>query len=150
MCVGRRACTPRLTACTPRPCCRRVPCKFERIGCPWEGPPHELKEHEKMCTHPSKPAADIMDLLDVTYHRQEDEMRLYKNIFNLLSLEKITFSGEGIFLFSFCSSWRLFFSSSSNSFHRRFVRFFSSSNSSSFHLLVIIPSLQSLLPLLFF
>ncbi|KAI0234717.1 Cysteine and histidine-rich protein 1-B [Lamellibrachia satsuma] len=71
---------------------RRVPCKFERIGCPWEGPPHEVKEHENVCTHPSKPAADIMDLLDVTYHRQEDEMRLYKNIFNLLSLEKITFS----------------------------------------------------------
>ena len=104
MCVGSRACTPRLTATLPRPCCRRVPCKFERIGCPWEGPPHELKEHEQMCTHPSKPAADIMDLLDVTYHRQEDEMRLYKNIFNLLSLEKITFSGESICLFSSCSS----------------------------------------------
>lgn len=68
-------------------------CKFSRIGCPWRGPNHEGAEHETHCVHPHRTGADVMEaLLDIDA-RTLEERRLYDNVFDLLSYEKITFNG---------------------------------------------------------
>lgn len=72
---------------------RVVNCKFERIGCSWRGPFHELAAHEGDCVHPNKRAEDIMDTLACMDSKQQEKMKVHHSIFNLLSFEKITFSG---------------------------------------------------------
>lgn len=68
-------------------------CKYSRIGCPWRGPNHEGAEHEAHCVHPHRTGADVMEaLLDIDA-RTLEERRLYDNVFDLLSYEKITFNG---------------------------------------------------------
>ena len=73
---------------------RNVPCKYERIGCPWRGPFHERQAHESTCAHPRKSGDDIMEALQVIDTERQAEMRLFQNIFSLLSFEKIAFSGR--------------------------------------------------------
>lgn len=68
-------------------------CKYARIGCPWKGPNHELREHEAGCQHPHKSGDDIMDAVACIDQRSKDETQLYSRIFSLLSCEKITFNG---------------------------------------------------------
>lgn len=67
-------------------------CKYARIGCPWKGPNHELREHEAGCQHPHKSGDDIMDAVACIDQRSKDETQLYSRIFSLLSCEKITFN----------------------------------------------------------
>ena len=68
-------------------------CLYERIGCPWHGPFHELQGHEASCAHPKKTGEEVMEALKVVDERTSNEMKLYKTIFNLLSFEKIAFNG---------------------------------------------------------
>ena len=69
-------------------------CKFSRIGCPWRGPYHELKIHEETCTHPKKTGLEIMDSLYKIDDEQVEREKVYRDIFSLLSFEKITFNGK--------------------------------------------------------
>lgn len=75
------------------PLCRTSTCKYNRIGCPWRGPKHEIPEHEVHCVHPNRTGADVMEALRDIDARTLEERRLYDNIFDLLSYEKITFTG---------------------------------------------------------
>lgn len=68
-------------------------CKYSRIGCPWRGPFHEATEHEKVCVHPHRSGAEVMEALQIIDLKCEEEKRLYNCIFDLLSYEKITFNG---------------------------------------------------------
>lgn len=68
-------------------------CKYSRIGCPWRGPFHEAAEHEKVCAHPHRSGAEVMEALQVIDLKCEEEKRLYNCVFDLLSYEKITFNG---------------------------------------------------------
>lgn len=68
-------------------------CKYSRIGCPWRGPNHEVPEHEAQCVHPQRDLADVMEALRDIDARSLEERRLYDNVFDLLSYEKITFNG---------------------------------------------------------
>jgi len=68
-------------------------CKYSRIGCPWRGPNHEIPEHENHCAHPHRTGADVMEALREIDARTLEERRLYDNVFDLLSYEKITFNG---------------------------------------------------------
>jgi len=68
-------------------------CKYSRIGCPWRGPNHEIPEHETHCAHPHRTGADVMEALREIDARTLEERRLYDNVFDLLSYEKITFNG---------------------------------------------------------
>ncbi|XP_064641801.1 zinc finger TRAF-type-containing protein 1-B-like [Lineus longissimus] len=73
-------------------CLERITsCSYERIGCPWKGPYHELKGHEEVCIHPKKTGAEIMDTLIAYDNKRAEEMKIYDKIFNMLSYEKITF-----------------------------------------------------------
>ncbi|KYM79591.1 Cysteine and histidine-rich protein 1 like protein [Atta colombica] len=67
-------------------------CKYSRIGCPWRGPNHEIPEHESHCVHPHRTGADVMEALREIDARTLEERRLYDNVFDLLSYEKITFN----------------------------------------------------------
>ncbi|ESP02606.1 hypothetical protein LOTGIDRAFT_138168 [Lottia gigantea] len=67
-------------------------CKYSRIGCPWRGPYHEIWEHESSCIHPEKTGAEIMDAMKTVDAKQTEEKKSFGSIFNLLSLEKITFN----------------------------------------------------------
>lgn len=67
-------------------------CKYNRIGCPWRGPNHEIPEHEAHCVHPHRTGADVMEALREIDARTLEERRLYDNVFDLLSYEKITFN----------------------------------------------------------
>ncbi|XP_010131722.1 PREDICTED: cysteine and histidine-rich protein 1 [Buceros rhinoceros silvestris] len=68
---------------------RVTQCKYKRIGCPWQGPYHELTVHEAECTHPTKTGNELMEILDEMDQTRQKEMQLYNSIFSLLSFEKI-------------------------------------------------------------
>ncbi|XP_015278308.1 PREDICTED: cysteine and histidine-rich protein 1 [Gekko japonicus] len=67
-------------------------CKYKRIGCPWQGPYHELTVHEAECTHPTKTGNELMEILDEMDQTHKKEMQLYNSIFSLLSFEKIGYT----------------------------------------------------------
>ncbi|KAG1661121.1 Cysteine and histidine-rich protein 1 [Nymphon striatum] len=71
---------------------RLMSCQFERIGCGWRGPFHELKEHQIVCIHPQKSGAEVMEALKVKDKSKENELNLFHHVFDLLSYEKINFS----------------------------------------------------------
>ena len=69
-------------------------CKYTRIGCPWRGPFHELRGHEEICTHPKKTGNEILESLDKIDSEQTEKQKVFKDIFRLLSFEKVTFNGK--------------------------------------------------------
>ncbi|XP_071409836.1 zinc finger TRAF-type-containing protein 1 [Pithys albifrons albifrons] len=71
---------------------RVTQCKYKRIGCPWQGPFHELSVHEAECTHPTKTGNELMEILDEMDQTRKKEMQLYNSIFSLLSFEKIGYT----------------------------------------------------------
>lgn len=71
---------------------RVTQCKYKRIGCPWQGPFHELTVHEAECTHPTKTGNELMEILDEMDQTRKKEMQLYNSIFSLLSFEKIGYT----------------------------------------------------------
>ncbi|XP_074842608.1 zinc finger TRAF-type-containing protein 1 isoform X1 [Carettochelys insculpta] len=71
---------------------RVTQCKYKRIGCPWQGPYHELTVHETECTHPTKTGNELMEILDEMDQTHKKEMQLYNSIFSLLSFEKIGYT----------------------------------------------------------
>uniref|UniRef100_A0A8B9ELV4 TRAF-type domain-containing protein n=1 Tax=Anser cygnoides TaxID=8845 RepID=A0A8B9ELV4_ANSCY len=73
---------------------RVTQCKYKRIGCPWQGPFHELTVHEAECTHPTKTGNELMEILDEMDQTRKKEMQLYNSIFSLLSFEKIGYTGN--------------------------------------------------------
>lgn len=73
---------------------RITSCKYSRIGCPWRGPNHESPEHEAHCVHPHRTGADVMEALTDIDTKTLEARRLYDNVFELLSYEKITFNGK--------------------------------------------------------
>lgn len=75
---------------------RVTQCKYKRIGCPWQGPYHELTVHEAECTHPTKTGNELMEILDEMDQTRKKEMQLYNSIFSLLSFEKIGYTGNGL------------------------------------------------------
>ncbi|XP_032637898.1 zinc finger TRAF-type-containing protein 1 isoform X3 [Chelonoidis abingdonii] len=72
---------------------RVTQCRYKRIGCPWQGPYHELTVHEAECTHPTKTGNELMEILDEMDQTHKKEMQLYNSIFSLLSFEKIGYTG---------------------------------------------------------
>lgn len=68
-------------------------CKYAQIECPWRGPFHELAGHEASCAQPSKTGEEVMGILRTQNHIFEEERKLYRALFDLLSYEKIHFSG---------------------------------------------------------
>uniref|UniRef100_A0A8C8RGQ7 Zinc finger TRAF-type-containing protein 1 n=1 Tax=Pelusios castaneus TaxID=367368 RepID=A0A8C8RGQ7_9SAUR len=75
---------------------RVTQCRYKRIGCPWQGPYHELTVHEAECTHPTKTGNELMEILDEMDQTHKKEMQLYNSIFGLLSFEKIGYTGNHI------------------------------------------------------
>ncbi|GAB1603313.1 cysteine and histidine-rich protein 1-like [Argonauta hians] len=67
-------------------------CKYIQLGCPWRGPYHELKEHEANCSHPHKTGIELMEALQTRAKQNTQQLKLYEDIFALLSYEKITFN----------------------------------------------------------
>ena len=78
--------------------CRPTACRFACIGCRWKGPNQSLSDHENECGMPVKSGVDIMAALEPISAKQAEERQLYKNIFSLLSFEKITFHGSHILM----------------------------------------------------
>lgn len=70
-------------------------CKYKRIGCPWQGPFHELPAHEGECSHPTKTGTELMGILGEMEQNHRRDMQLYNSIFSLLCYEKIGFTGTG-------------------------------------------------------
>uniref|UniRef100_UPI0037E9443C zinc finger TRAF-type-containing protein 1 isoform X1 n=1 Tax=Semicossyphus pulcher TaxID=241346 RepID=UPI0037E9443C len=67
-------------------------CKYKRIGCPWQGPFHELPAHESECSHPTKTGTELMGILGEMDQSHRRDMQLYNTIFSLLCYEKIGFT----------------------------------------------------------
>lgn len=80
----------------PPPFHRVTQCKYKRIGCPWQGPFHELTAHEAECSHPTKTGNELMGILDEMDQSHRKEMQLYNSIFSLLCFEKIGFTGSAL------------------------------------------------------
>lgn len=72
---------------------RVTQCKYKRIGCPWQGPFHELPAHESECSHPTKTGTELMGILGEMDQNHRRDMQLYNSIFSLLCYEKIGFTG---------------------------------------------------------
>ncbi|WAR13293.1 CYR1B-like protein, partial [Mya arenaria] len=68
---------------------RPATCKYKRIGCPWKGPFHDMLGHEDSCTHPQNSGLEIMDALNKIDDARSAEHKLFKDIFSLLSFEKL-------------------------------------------------------------
>lgn len=73
---------------------RVTQCKYKRIGCPWQGPFHELPGHEMECSHPTKTGTELMGILGEMDQNHRRDMQLYNGIFSLLCYEKIGFTGS--------------------------------------------------------
>ncbi|CRL02418.1 CLUMA_CG015397, isoform A [Clunio marinus] len=73
---------------------RPTECKYSIIGCQWNGPTHEAKEHEASCAHPKKSGADVMAALEDREARYNEEKKLFSCLVDLLSYEKITFNDK--------------------------------------------------------
>ncbi|XP_032830446.2 zinc finger TRAF-type-containing protein 1 isoform X2 [Petromyzon marinus] len=71
---------------------RLTNCRYQRIGCPWQGPFHEISAHEAECCHPKKTGSELMGVLDEMDQNHKKEMQLFNDIFTLLSLEKIGYT----------------------------------------------------------
>jgi hypothetical protein len=100
---------------------RTTECKYSIIGCQWNGPTHEAKEHEASCAHPKsnslsstslsinfnhehlilESGADVMSALEDREAKYNEEKKLFSCLVDLLSYEKITFNGEFSFLFRY-------------------------------------------------
>ena len=52
-----------------------------------------MKGHEETCNHPQKSGLEIMQSLDKIDDEQAERQKVYKDVFSLLSFEKITFNG---------------------------------------------------------
>lgn len=50
-----------------------------------------------MCVHPNKSGSEVMESLCLSEAERVKDVALYKEIFNLLSYEKISFSGRFCF-----------------------------------------------------
>ncbi|EDO46014.1 predicted protein [Nematostella vectensis] len=68
---------------------RLVRCKYKRLGCPWQGPHHELALHEGACPHPGKTGLELMEALNAIDEKNEMELQTLGTIVGLLSFEKI-------------------------------------------------------------
>lgn len=73
---------------------RSTVCQYSRIGCPWQGPFHEQKEHERNCTHPHNTGAQVLQALDLIEQSKKEEKLLYESIIEFLSFEKVNFHGN--------------------------------------------------------
>jgi len=71
---------------------RPIKCIYERIGCTWEGPYHELSEHSEQCAHPNRPCRDIIGFLKEKDANVEEEYQSLNTLVNFLSYEKVCFN----------------------------------------------------------
>ncbi|KAG7301784.1 hypothetical protein JYU34_014813 [Plutella xylostella] len=71
---------------------RLTGCRYACIGCPWRGPHHECAAHEAACASPARSAADVIDALAARERLYQEENRVYNQVIDLLSYEKITFN----------------------------------------------------------
>ena len=78
---------------------RPTPCMFERLGCTWEGPFHEVESHSNQCAHPSKPCIEILSFLMKKDAELDEEQQSLGTIVNMLNNEKISFNGRIFLLF---------------------------------------------------
>ncbi|XP_031625798.1 cysteine and histidine-rich protein 1 homolog [Contarinia nasturtii] len=71
---------------------RPTDCKYQRIGCKWQGPIHDASTHEKSCLHPKKTGAEVMLALQENDAKLNEERKLFSTLIELLSYEKIIFN----------------------------------------------------------
>ena len=84
---------------------RPTKCVYKRIGCTWEGPYHEIEIHGEQCSHPNKPAKEIMPFLNEKDSQVEEERQSLLQLVNFLSLEKVCFNGESRVLSKYMFIW---------------------------------------------
>ena len=82
---------------------RPTKCIYERIGCTWDGPYHELNEHSEQCVHPNRPCKEIIGFLKEKDACVEEEYQALGNLVNYLSYEKVCFNGNLIIYTYFIS-----------------------------------------------
>lgn len=75
---------------------RSAKCRFERIGCTWQGAFHELEEHVAancfQITHRTKSTGEIMAMMRSKEGHIESERAALMAVFSQLSMEKIQFN----------------------------------------------------------
>lgn len=74
---------------------RPVKCLYNRIGCNWEGPFHELDAHVDDCyqiTHRTKQKNEIIKCLQEKDEQYEKEKQSLLAVINLFSMEKVFFN----------------------------------------------------------
>ena len=76
---------------------RPTKCVYQKIGCTWEGPYHELEEHRAQCVHPKKPGSEIISFVNEKDAEAEELQQSYMSLVNLFSFEKICFNGKCIY-----------------------------------------------------
>ena len=72
---------------------RPIRCIYERIGCTWEGPYHELDTHSEQCIHPNRPAREILSFLKEKDREETEHYHSVAQFVDLLSLEKLCYIG---------------------------------------------------------
>lgn len=78
---------------------RPTKCVYECIGCTWEGPYHELEAHAQQCSHPNRPAREVVNFLKQKDTEAEQDQHAMALLINYLSLEKVSFNGIHLSIF---------------------------------------------------
>jgi hypothetical protein len=72
---------------------RLVPCKYEKIGCHWQGTSQTRVDHEERCAQARKTGLEIMENLEKCSTDEETKLTLYQSIFSLLSYGRTSIHG---------------------------------------------------------
>jgi succinate dehydrogenase/fumarate reductase flavoprotein subunit len=72
---------------------RLVSCKYEKIGCHWQGTLQAQVDHEERCAQARKTGLEIMENLEETCKEEETKLTMYQSIFALLSFGRTSVHG---------------------------------------------------------
>lgn len=73
--------------------CRLVTCKYEKIGCRWQGTSVSLMDHEGRCAQARKTGIEIMETLEHSSSKEEEKLILYQSLVALLSYGRTSIHG---------------------------------------------------------
>lgn len=73
---------------------RRSVCKYEIIGCSWEGTKANQQEHENICDFPNKNGTELMSFVMANMEKLAEETSQLRLLVQMMSCEKISICGK--------------------------------------------------------
>lgn len=68
-------------------------CKYEKIGCHWQGTVRTQADHEERCAQTRKTGLEIMENLEKSSTEEKTKLNLHQSIFALFSYGRTSIHG---------------------------------------------------------